>query len=112
MERSVTYPKMAYDPYERTSEQQVKSVCSILAPIHENTRDLPNLTSEQPQKDPKQPQKDPKQPNYHLQTGDIDKQQPDSGDSSSKLNVPELLKPLNFQQVTGCTFTINLNLKQ
>ena len=70
----------------RSYEKQVKSVCTILAPINENTVDSQENNQDFLRSEP--------------QTTDI-----------KPISVLELLKPLNFQQVTGCTFNISLNLK-
>ena len=74
----------------------MKSVCSILAPTNENTSNIKDDDSKQPDESGSQ----------------ADDLKCDGKENCRKPDVPELLKPLNFQQVTGCTFNIHLNLKQ
>ena len=80
--------------YEHTSVQQVKTTCSTLAASVPAPK-LPYVATET--------LSDIKE-NDFKQDGEF---QP-----RNDINPGEILKPLNFQAVQGCTFNISLNFKQ
>ena len=83
MERSGHLSKEGVRSYERTSTEQIQSICkTLVAPLHDSKEKLPELLGPSREKLPELP---------------------------GPPNTNEALKQLNFQGMSGCTFNINLN---
>lgn len=132
MERSGHLSKEGLRSYERTSAQQVKSLCNILSPKLGTAATVPQVSQQHVTENGSDNKENcaeisqVKQLTEDAGTEDDSnnkencaevKQLTEDVGSDKKANnpqlagVPNFLKPLNFQQVTRCTLNIHLNIK-
>ena len=84
MERSGHLSKEGVRSYERTSTEQIQSICKTLAATVPNNSTVSDAAAA---------------PEQHC----------DTKEASSKQTCTDALKHLNFEGVSGCTFNINVN---